>query len=204
MKAEDINYFENNYENLIYTTKSTDWSHNFEPKFQKGEKHRFFSLYYRMKINLRQKIQKLCSNQFVRPRYLDKNLKCLFAHHENPFLKLGPFKYELLNKEPSVGFVHDLISDKQAEKLKDDARPTMKTTPYSTVEAFSSYSRWRTSKVRYFNERLNGNAKTISRNIELVTSCTLAKNKHDSENFKVRYDNFLFFNLTDSSVYVQF
>ena len=87
MMAENIHYFENNYENLIYTTKSTDWSHNFEPKFQKGEKHRFFSLYYRMKINLRQKIQKLCSNQFVRPTYLDKNLKCLFAHHENPFLK---------------------------------------------------------------------------------------------------------------------
>ena len=122
MKAEDIKYFENNYENLIYTTKSTDWSHNFEPKFQKGQKHRFFSLYYRMKINLRQKIQKLCSNQFVRPTYLDKNLKCLFVHHENPFLKLGPFKYELLNKEPNVCFVHDLISNKQAENLKDDAR----------------------------------------------------------------------------------
>ena len=113
---------------------------------------RFFTLNYRMKINLRRKTQKLCSNQFVRPAYLDKNLKCVFLHHEKPFLKIGPFKYEFLNKEPSVGFVHDLISDKQAEKLKDDARPTMKTTPYSTVEAFSSYSRWRTSKVRYFNE----------------------------------------------------
>ena len=188
-KAKDIDYFENNYENLIYTTKSNDWSGNFEKKLLSGKLHRFFTLNYRMKINLRRKTQKLCSNQFVRPAYLDKNLKCVFLHHEKPFLKIGPFKYEFLNKEPSVGFVHDLISKRRVENLKDYARPTMKTTPYSTVHddkaSYSAYSRWRTSKIRYVNENLNENAKSISRNIELVTQCILAKNKYDSENFQV-------------------
>ena len=100
-------------------------------------------------------------------------------------MRLGPFKYEFLNKEPGVGLVHDLISNTIAEEVKKDARPTLKTTPYDTGEAYLSYSRWRTSKITYFNEMLNVNAKEMSKNIELVTNCVLSKDKFDSENFQV-------------------
>ena len=49
-------------------------------------------------------------------------MKCVFLHHQDPFLKMGPFKYEYLNKGPNVGLVHDLTSKKTIEKIKLNAR----------------------------------------------------------------------------------
>ena len=101
-------------------------------------------------------------------------------------MRIGPFKFELLNKEPSVGLVHDLISNATVEEVKHDAKHTLKATPYSTGSgAYVSYSRWRTSKVTYFNEILNENAQKMSKNVELVTKCILSKDKYDSENYQV-------------------
>ena len=101
-------------------------------------------------------------------------------------MRIGPFKFELLNKEPSVGLVHDLISNATVEEVKHDAKHTLKATPYATGQGqYNSYSRWRTSKVTYFNEILNENAQKISKNVELVTKCILSKDKYDSENYQV-------------------
>ena len=102
---------------------------------------------------------------------------------------MGPFKYECLNKQPSIGFVHDLVSRLEASHMKINARKKMKTTPYWTGNKQDNYSRWRTSKVMYINERHNSNAKRISKKIELVTNCILAQNRYDSENFQVNKYN---------------
>ena len=98
---------------------------------------------------------------------------------------MGPFKYEYLNKQPSIGSVHDLISKSEASQVKINARTKMKATPYWTGDHQDTYSRWRTSKVMYINERQNSNAQRISKKIELVSNCILAKNRYDSENFQV-------------------
>ena len=112
-------------------------------------------------------------------------MKCSLIHHNNPFLRLGPFKYEALNKHPEVGYVHDLISDNNLRKMKLDAIGKMTSTPYTVKGNQQGYSRLRTSKVMYINERLNANAMKISKNIELVTNLVLSKNQYDSENFQV-------------------
>ena len=72
LKAQTIDYFENNYQNLIYTTRSTDWSSNFEYKFQSDDFYpRFMSnLNSRMKVNLRRKTQKLCANKVLKHIFL--------------------------------------------------------------------------------------------------------------------------------------
>ena len=66
-KAKDISYFEENYENIIYTTESTDWSRNFEYKFQLHplypHLHFMFNLQSRLRVNLRRRIQSLCANK---------------------------------------------------------------------------------------------------------------------------------------------
>lgn len=41
---------------------------------------------------------------------MDKDLYCFYIDHRDPFLKLGPFKYELKNRNPEVGLFHDLAS----------------------------------------------------------------------------------------------
>ena len=79
--------------------------------------------------------------QFERPPDLEKGLKCIFLTHGNPYLKIGPFKYEYLNKKPNVGFVHDLISYQEALNMKTNAKTKMRTTPYSTGDTQDEYSR---------------------------------------------------------------
>ena len=114
-----------------------------------------------------------------------KDLKCVFLNHGNPYLKLAPFKFEFLSFGPEVGYVHDFVSQTEIKEIKKDARGKMKTTPYDADGTYGQYSRWRTSKVMYINERLNKNAMKISKNIERVTNTVLSRAKYDSENFQV-------------------
>ena len=63
---------------------------------------------------------------------MDKHLFCIYLHHNNPFLKTGPFKYECLNMQPEVGFVHDIVSVNQTSKMKNEAKKNMRSTPFGS------------------------------------------------------------------------
>ena len=100
-------------------------------------------------------------------------------------MKLGPFKFEILSNEPQIGYVHDFISNSEIHQVIADAIPRTKTTPYGYGGDYYDYSRWRTSKVMYINEKHNDNAMQISRKIELMTRTQLTKDMYDSENYQV-------------------
>ena len=123
--------------------------------------------------------------QYERPAYITQDLKCIYIHHQNPYLKLGPFKFEILNNGPQIGYVHDFSSDSEIQQLIADAIPRTKTTSYDFDHDYDVNSRWHTSKVMYINERLNDNAMKISRKIELMTRTQLTKDMYDSENYQV-------------------
>jgi len=75
-------------------------------------------------------------------------LSCFYVHHDNPFLILGPFKYELKHQVPEIGVFHDLVSENEIEAVKQKSRGHMRTTPF-VVKNYetSDYSKLRTSKV---------------------------------------------------------
>ena len=79
----------------------------------------------------------------MRPPELDKNLKCSWLDHENPFLKFGPFKFELLHENFEIGLLHDLITKEESINIQKLAKGKMKTTPYQTSRGGESV----TSKV---------------------------------------------------------
>ena len=105
--------------------------------------------------------------------------------HENPFLKVGPFKYEFLNRIPEVAYVHDLISKAEADKVLEVSRGKLKSTPYTYNGKYERYSKKRTSKVRYLSETHDNNAKKISDKVKQVTRFVMKGNLLDSENFQV-------------------
>ena len=41
---------------------------------------------------LRKRTRELCQDTFIRPAYLEKELRCIYLDHDNPFLRLSPFK----------------------------------------------------------------------------------------------------------------
>jgi hypothetical protein len=49
-------------------------------------------------------------------------LFCFHLHHHNPYLILGPFKYEMLHREIEIGMFHDFATDYEIKNLKTYSR----------------------------------------------------------------------------------
>ena len=124
--------------------------------------------------------------QFHRnPYYIQKGLKCVFLHHNHPYLRLGPFKFEILHQNPEIAILHQFASSVEVEQIKNLARGRMKSTPFVSQDAVHKSSKKRTSKVMYMNEKLVPAAMVISKKIERATKFTLYNEQFASENYQV-------------------
>ena len=112
-------------------------------------------------------------------------MKCVWLHHNNPYLLLGPFKFEQKHQNPEIAIIHDLISYKETQTIQNLARGKMKSTPLLVGRKQKSFSKQRTSKVMYMNEHLIPEAMSLSRRIELATRIKLYNEKYASENYQV-------------------
>ena len=140
---------------------------------------------FRFDLFLRKRIQNLCQGKFNRPAKLEKNLKCLWLNQNNPYLMLGPFKFEFMHKNPEIAVIHDFASSKEAKLIRDGAKGHMKSTPYTIGKNDQSYSKLRTSKVMYMNEKLVPMAMTLSKKISYATRYLMKEDIYASENFQV-------------------
>ena len=59
------------------------------------------------------------------PKY-DSKLICRYQHHSSPYLKLGPFKVEELNKEPFVVLLHDFMPNTECNEIISKASTNLK------------------------------------------------------------------------------
>ena len=193
LRYQDI---QSRYENVIY--KSTPYL-----ELQNDLGHR-------LDFYLRRRSQSLCRGDFVRHPMLELNLHCLWLHHDDPYLKLAPFKLEYQHRHPEVTIIHDFASPEELAKVRNLAKGHMKSTPYLTGKHCSkmrlfliifkhslffiggtetkeeeSYSKLRTSKVMYMNELLVPEAMRLSKKVQQVTRFKLKDDKYGSENFQV-------------------
>ena len=123
--------------------------------------------------------------QHVRPASHTRHLNCQWLHHDNPYLRLGPFKFEVHHTNPQVAELHDFISENMTDKVKDEARGKMKATPYVVGDKEEAYSKLRTSKVMYMNEKRVTLMMNVSNRIEKATRYRLTHEQYASENFQV-------------------
>ena len=129
----------------------------------------------------------LCSNhfQYERPASLDKELKCAWIHHQNPYLKLAPLKFEQKHSDPEIALIHDFASAEEIERVKDLAKGKMRSTPFQVGNENVQYSKLRTSKIMYQNETLVEDIMPISNRIEWLTQLKLKNELFASENFQL-------------------
>ena len=123
--------------------------------------------------------------QYNRPPKLEKDLHCIWLHHFDPYLQLGPFKHEMKHQNPEISVIHDLINFQETQKIKNLTLGKMKATPYAGSGESPTYSKLRTSKVKYLNERSVPEAMVMSKRIELATGFKLYQEYHASENYQV-------------------
>ena len=141
---------------------------------------------------LRPRVQDLCNGKQVRPPHLDAKVQCHFVHHDNPFLKLGPFKIEIMHHQPQVVIIHDFISLEECEWIKEGARGRMSSTPFTIVNKGNAktdaYSKGRTSKVMYMSESKTEHRDVITKISDRISQATrfdVYKQRFASENYQV-------------------
>lgn len=135
----------------------------------------------------KQRMRKLCQDDFQRSAKLDIGLKCQLLHQKDPYFRLGPMKYERLNLHPEVNYIFDFISDEEIDKIISKAKGKLYTTPYLIDGKVHYASKYRNSKVKYINEKgkMDKNAFKISQRIEQMTKFSLLQRSFDSENYQI-------------------
>ena len=98
---------------------------------------------------------------------------------------MGPFKFELKHLIPEIGYLHDFISLNEVNNIKNLARGNMRSTPYKVKGKLKSFSKDRTSKIMFMNERYVPGAMVISQKIEQAMKFKLTSEFFASENFQV-------------------
>ena len=161
----------NSMQNNLFLEERSWLGKNFGRKIQNMKLDTFF----------RRNIQNLCSKNEQNISYQKSELNCLWLHHNHPYLKLGPFKFEVQHKEPEIAIIHEFASFKETKSIQDHARGQTKPTPYGD----SNFSKHRTSKVMYMNENLEPAALTLSKKIKLATHFRLYKEMYASENYQI-------------------
>lgn len=69
---------------------------------------------------LRENFYRLCKDgvNALRSPEMDIGLKCHLLHHNDPYLRLGPFKLEVRNKNPFLVIFKDFLSHRETEHFK--------------------------------------------------------------------------------------
>ena len=112
-------------------------------------------------------------------------MTCTWLHQNHPYLRLGPFKHEILHQNPEIAIIHGLASSKEVQNIQNFSRGKMKSTPYTSNGSYDNFSKGRTSKVKYANERLVPEAMVLSKKIELATKFNLYHEDYASENYQI-------------------
>lgn len=110
---------------------------------------------------------------------------CTFVDHENPYLKIGPFKFEEKHQDPEIAIVHDFASRYEVSKLIQLSKGNLKATPYVEYDGQISFSKERTSKIMYLNEEEDSEIMPLSDKIEHLTQLKLKSEEFASENFQL-------------------
>ncbi len=116
---------------------------------------------------------------------MDKDLKCLYLHHGDPYLRLCPFKYEPLNNDPHIGLFRDFFSPSDVESLKSEGldgglHSTPYTVPGGETRLFTSQ---RVSKRLHLHDDDSAAAEAASRKISLATRWRVHQEFSASEHF---------------------
>ena len=67
--------------------------------------------------------------QFDRPPILEKDLFCSFLHHNDPFIVLGPFQYEVKLSNPEMILIHNFAQKNETEGFIEKAKGKLTATP---------------------------------------------------------------------------
>ena len=112
-------------------------------------------------------------------------MKCSLIHYHNPYIKLGPFKYELLSHDPHVGMFRDFFSHQECDEVVRRSRDKIKSSPYQARGGTRYLNTQRVSKRLHISEDQLKLSKLSSERISLATNWIVHQEKHASDEYNV-------------------
>ena len=92
-----------------------------------------------------------CQKGFFVEKRIDFQGICRYLHHNDPYLKLGPFLEEQVSKIPYSVIIHNFLNEAEIQYLIDEARPGLSNQrSYVTNSGAINYNEINSGKVRRF------------------------------------------------------
>ena len=112
-------------------------------------------------------------------------LSCLSLHYRNPYLKLGPFKYEPLSADPHIAILRDFYSPAECSGFVSRSRGRVHSTPYQTATTTEYFTSQRSSKRLHLMEEEFQPAAESSSRISLATGWVVGQEEAASDPYSV-------------------
>jgi len=106
-------------------------------------------------------------------------------HHGDPYLKMGPFKYELLSNDPHVAIFRDIFSRSECDDFIQRARHDLHSTPYQVSGGQKYFTSQRSSKRLHLTEEEFPLAASASDRISQATDWVVSKEPMASDPYSI-------------------
>ena len=116
--------------------------------------------------------------------------QCHNMHKLDPFLRLAPQMLEILSEAPTVAVLHNFLTDKECELMRNKGRNRMKATPLTVRKgyrraALDNYTDRRMSKIRYLSHRRYELARHVNHKISRALDLDLNGKPIPAENYQL-------------------
>lgn len=124
-------------------------------------------------INDYTKYEAVCREEITRNAAETRDLHCKFESYKVPFLKLAPFKVEVINFEPKILLFHDVLYDSETKLLKEKSLPTIRRSTHANVASTGRTSILRTSQGGFVSYK--DDLKSFAQRLEDMTQLSLGE-----------------------------
>lgn len=122
----------------------------------------------------RELYEMLCRGEVSLPVEKTSQLKCMYIHNNNAFLKLAPFKIEEAYLKPRIVIFHEIMYDNEIETIKKMAQPRFRR---ATVQNYKTgeleTAQYRISKSAWLKEHEHKHVANVCQRVADMTGLTV-------------------------------
>jgi len=164
----------NNWQTNFYPTNKKFTSKHSE-KYNFLAREKFVPKLYRQQSEDEEgeHYERLCRGEKLRSPKVEAGLRCRLVTRNHPLLLLQPLKIEEQSNDPMIVVLHDLLTDRQTDILRQLGEPKLSTSMHRGGEGKFVRSMIRTSKNAWLEEHENASLPLIRSRMEVVTGLIL-------------------------------
>lgn len=116
----------------------------------------------------------LCRGENVPNHSTNSMLKCSYVNNGHPLLIIGPVKEERVSLNPFIAIYHDVVTEKQANQIKQDAFPSLERSLTAATDGQKVVNSARISETTWLYEQQNKLMNDLSEYVGAITNTNIS------------------------------